>query len=86
MPVVQVDEVRDLVLDALNLREMFEPEDVEPHTPLFGDEGLGLDSLDALQLAVSLEEGFGVSVSEEQGRTVFQSVQAIADHINGSRA
>jgi acyl carrier protein len=49
--------------------------------------GLGLDSLDALQLAMSLEETFKVRIPDgEQARTIFRSVRAIADHVSRSRA
>jgi acyl carrier protein len=55
--------------------------DIDEAAPLFG-EGLGLDSLDALQLAMAIEERFGVPVPEgEAGRAVFASVNAIADFL-----
>jgi acyl carrier protein len=77
-----LETVRDLLMESLNLHEDFEPDELSPDAPLFGDEGLGLDSLDALQLAVSLEEQFGVTVEEGQGRTVFRSVRSIAEYVN----
>ena len=55
--------------------------DIDDAAPLFGA-GLGLDSLDALQLAMAIEERFGVAVPEgEGGRHVFASVDAIADFV-----
>ncbi len=59
--------------------------DIDDHAPLFG-EGLGLDSLDALQLAMAIEERFGVAVPEgDGGREVFASVQAIAEFVTQKR-
>ena len=55
--------------------------DIDEAAPLFG-EGLGLDSLDALQLAMAIEERFGVTVPEgDAGRAVFASVNAIAEFL-----
>jgi len=82
MPQVTVEQVRDALMDALNLREDWKPEEIDPDGQLFGDAGLGLDSLDALQLAVALEERWGVKIDEETGATVFRSVRSIADHLN----
>jgi acyl carrier protein len=73
-------EIKRLIVQELNLRGR-DPETIEDDAPLFGA-GLGLDSLDALQLAMSIEEKIGVSIPEgEQAREVFRSVRAIADHV-----
>jgi acyl carrier protein len=79
-------QIKALIVSELNL-EGRDPASIEDDAPLFGqaDGSLGLDSLDALQLAMSLEERFGVAVPEgEAARPVFQSVSAIAAHIAGS--
>jgi len=62
-------------------------EDIGDDLPLFGPDGLGLDSIDALELAVSMEKTFGVSVpnSEVAGK-VLQSVNTIHDYILEKRA
>jgi acyl carrier protein len=58
------------------------PEDIEDGAPLFG-EGLGLDSLDALQLAMAVEERFGVTIPEgEEAKAIFASVDALAAYID----
>jgi len=85
MSQVTAVEVRDLVMETLNLHEEYEPEEVEVDASLFGDDGLGLDSLDALQLAVAVEEKWGVTIDENIGETVFANIQTIADHINANR-
>ncbi len=82
MAEVSPEEIRELLLDALNLGEQYEPSEVPLDGQLFGDDGLGLDSLDALQLAVALEEHYQVTVNKDDGPNVFRSVQTIAQHIN----
>jgi acyl carrier protein len=78
-------EIKALIVEALDLRSK-KPSDIEDDVPLFG-EGLKLDSLDALQLAVALEERFGVEVPEgDEGRRVFASVSAIARFVAQARA
>jgi acyl carrier protein len=77
-------EIKVLLVEALDLRSK-QPSDIGDDLPLFGD-GLKLDSLDALQLAVALEERFGVEVPEgEEGRRVFASVNAIAEFVAQAR-
>ncbi|HZU85259.1 MAG TPA: phosphopantetheine-binding protein [Polyangiaceae bacterium] len=73
-------ELKRLIVKELNLKGR-DPEAIEDDAPLFGA-GLGLDSLDALQLAMVIEEKLGVRMPEgEEARSVFRSVSAIADHI-----
>jgi acyl carrier protein len=73
-------EIKRLIVRELNLKGR-DPETIEDEAPLFGA-GLGLDSLDALQLAMSIEEQLGVRIPEgDEARSVFASVRAIADHV-----
>jgi acyl carrier protein len=73
-------ELKRLIVTELNLKGR-DPETIEDDAPLFGA-GLGLDSLDALQLAMVIEEKLGVRIPEgEEARSVFASVRAIADYI-----
>jgi acyl carrier protein len=77
--------IKRALLEELDLRGRTEA-DIEDDAPLFGA-GLGLDSLDALQLAMAIEERFGVSVPEgEASRSIFASVNAIAEHITRAKA
>jgi acyl carrier protein len=77
--------LKELMIRELNLTGK-KPEDIDDAAPLFG-EGLGLDSLDALQLAMCVEENFGVKVPEgEEARRIFASVNALADHISKAKA
>lgn len=76
--------VKELIVRELNLGGKA-PESIDDDAPLFG-EGLGLDSLDALQLAMSLEETFGVPIPEgPEARTIFRSVTGIAEHLGKGR-
>ena len=73
-------ELKRLIVGELNLKGR-DPETIEDDAPLFGA-GLGLDSLDALQLAMVIEEKLGVRIPEgEEARAIFRSVRAIADHV-----
>ena len=72
--------IKRALIEELDLRGKQES-DIDDAAPLFGG-GLGLDSLDALQLAMAIEERFGVAVPEgEAGRAVFASVDAIAEFV-----
>jgi acyl carrier protein len=65
-----------------NLMLKMAPEEIGDETPLFVPEGLGLDSIDALELAVGLEKNFGVATpSAEVARTAFLNVNSIAEFI-----
>ncbi len=72
--------LKQLIVVELNLKGR-DPETIEDDAPLFGA-GLGLDSLDALQLAMSIEEKLGVRIPEgEEARPIFRSVRALAEHV-----
>lgn len=79
-----VEQVKQLIIDALRIEGM-SPADIDSDAPLFG-EGLGLDSIDALQLVVAMEKSFGVVVPDAAtGTKVFQSVRTMADYIAENR-
>lgn len=74
--------IKRLIVDSLNLDGM-KPEMIDDEAPLFGD-GLGLDSVDALELVVALEKEFGIKIkSQEMGREVFSSVASLSQFIEG---
>jgi acyl carrier protein len=69
-----------------SLRLPIAPESIDDGIPLFG-EGLGLDSIDVLELVLELERTFGVAITDEQtGARVLRSVDTIADYIVSTRA
>lgn len=79
-----IGQVKKLIIDALRIEGM-EPEEIDTDAPLFG-EGLGLDSIDALQLVVSMEKEYGVVVPDAAtGTKVFQSVRSMAQYIAENR-
>ena len=68
-----------------SLRLPMEPEDIADEVSLFG-EGLGLDSIDVLELVLEIERTFGVAIADEQtGARVLRSVNSIADYITAAR-
>lgn len=72
--------VKEMIIKDLKLEDI-RPEDIVDDAPLFV-EGLGLDSLEALQLVVSVEENFGVLIPDENvGKIAFASVNALAEYI-----
>ena len=78
-------ELKRLLVEELDLRQ-HTPESIDDDVALFG-EGLGLDSLDALQLAVAVEERYGVLIpDDERARAIFASIAALADHVLAARS
>ena len=72
------------IIDALNLEEMT-ADDIDANAPLFG-EGLGLDSIDALELIVLMEREYGIKLSNPaEGKEIFRSVATIADYVSKNR-
>ena len=68
------------IIDGLNLEDIT-PEDIGSDDPLFG-EGLGLDSIDALELAVVVERQYGIKIQDmEEGRAAFASIAALDEYI-----
>lgn len=75
--------IKEVIISSLELEDIH-PENIEDDAPLFG-EGLGLDSIDALELGVALKKRFGISFSAESKSTrkAFASVNALAEFIAG---
>lgn len=71
-------EVRRILIEVLGVRR--EPDQIDPDTPLFGT-GLGLDSVDGVELLVAIESSFDVRVPNEQVRTAFRTVNTVVDTI-----
>ncbi len=77
-------ELKQEIIKVLNLEEMT-PEDIDNEAPLFG-EGLGLDSIDALELIVMIEKNYGIRLANPaEGKAIFQSVATIADYVSKNR-
>ena len=78
-------ELKQQIIEALNLEEMT-PDEIDTDAPLFGNDGLGLDSIDALELIVLMEKRYGIKLaSPAEGKAIFQSVRSIAEYVNENR-
>jgi acyl carrier protein len=79
-------EIKRLIVSSLDLEDI-KPEDIDSSAPLFGS-GLGLDSIDALELGVAMKKKYNISFSAEdkENRKHFASVRALADYVALKRA
>jgi len=76
--------LKEEIIDVLNLEDV-KPADIDENAPLFG-EGLGLDSIDALELIVLMEKNYGIKLKDPaQGKEIFKSVKVLADYIEANR-
>lgn len=79
-----IEKLKEQIIEALNLEDLT-PADIDAEAPLFG-EGLGLDSIDALELIVLLERYYGIKfATPAEGRAVFQSVKVMAEYVTEHR-
>ena len=77
-------ELKKRLIDVLNLEEM-QPEDIDADAPLFG-EGLGLDSIDVLELIVMMEKVYGIKIKDPSaGKDIFKYVRTIAAFVEANR-
>lgn len=77
-------ELKKQIIEVLNLEDI-KPEDIDSDAPLFGD-GLGLDSIDALELIVLLEKNYGIKLNNaNEGKEIFKSVKTMAEYIQKNR-
>lgn len=79
-----IDELKKEIIKALNLEDVT-PDDIDADAPLFGG-GLGLDSIDALELIVMLEKKYGIKLKDpSEGKEVFKSVNVMAAFVEKNR-
>jgi acyl carrier protein len=82
---VSTNELKKKIIESLRLQDVT-PEQIEDEAPLFGT-GLGLDSIDALELVVMLEKNYGIVIKDiEEGRPAFRSVRTLAEFIESKQA
>ena len=76
-------ELKQLIIESLDLEDI-SPDDIDEDTPLFTDEGLGLDSIDALELGVALRKKYHLQLvtGDSQVREHFRSLRTLAEYIN----
>nr|WP_311460130.1 phosphopantetheine-binding protein [uncultured Capnocytophaga sp.] len=80
-----IAELKQKVIDVLNLEEL-SAEEIKENTPLFGADGLGLDSIDALELIVLLDKEYGIRLADpKQGKEIFYSIATMAEYIQKHR-
>lgn len=75
-----ITDLKEKIIDQLNLEDI-KADDIDINAPLFGS-GLGLDSIDALELIVLLEKHYGLKIDNpEAGKHIFSSIKSMADFI-----
>ena len=76
--------LKEEIIETLNLEDQ-QPADIDENAPLFGD-GLGLDSIDALELIVLMEKNYGIKLQDpNQGKEIFRSIKVMAEYIAANR-
>ena len=76
--------IKEIIVSSLDL-EGVEPESIETEAPLFG-EGLGLDSIDALELIVLVEKKYGIRLADpSEGKAIFKTVGTLAEYVQQHR-
>ncbi len=79
-----IEQLKQQIIEALNFEDMT-PADIDAQAPLFG-EGLGLDSIDALELIMLLDREYGIKLADpKSGKEVFRSVRSMAEYIEKNR-
>jgi acyl carrier protein len=77
-------ELKTKIIEVLNLEDI-STDDIQDNDALFGD-GLGLDSIDALELIVMLDKDYGIKLTDpKEGKTIFQSIETMANYIATNR-
>ena len=77
--------VKEIIVSSLDLEDV-SPSDIDTEAPLFG-EGLGLDSIDALELGMAIKREFGIAFSKDpsDNKRIFRSVRTLAEYIEGQK-
>jgi len=79
-----IEQLKVQIIEQLNLEDI-EPDDIDPEDPLFGN-GLGLDSIDALELIVLLEKEYGIKIENpKDGQKIFFSIKSMAEFITENK-
>lgn len=77
-----IEKLKRELIEEQNLEEIT-PEDINADEPLFGDGGLGLDSIDALEIILILERNYGIKIKNPaEGKQIFYSVRTLANYIS----
>ncbi|HEY1774086.1 MAG TPA: phosphopantetheine-binding protein [Gammaproteobacteria bacterium] len=81
-----IEELKQLIIDSLDLEDV-KPADIDAKAPLFGNGGLGLDSIDALELGVAVQKRYQVKLDANSAdtRQHFHSVESLAAFVSSQR-
>jgi len=80
-----INDLKLQIKEALHLEEL-SLEEFDENVPLFGEDGIGLDSIDILEIIVLLEKEYGIRLSNpKEGKAIFQSVKTIAEYVQANR-
>jgi acyl carrier protein len=80
-----INQLKGQIIESLNL-DGVKPESIKTDAPLFGDQGLGLDSIDALELIVLMEKNYGIKLKDpKMGKQIFSSVKTMAEYVANNR-
>jgi acyl carrier protein len=82
---VDIRTLKEILIKNLKLEDMT-PEDIDDTMPLFGENGLGLDSVDSIELVLTIDKEFGVKISDSKKyEKIFANVQSLLDFINAHK-
>ena len=80
-----INDLKQQIIDELRLEDITAA-DIDTEAPLFGNDGLGLDSIDALELTLLLEKYYGLKLADpKKGKEIFFSVKTLADYITANK-
>ncbi|MBQ0030938.1 MAG: phosphopantetheine-binding protein [Paludibacteraceae bacterium] len=80
-----IEEIKQYLIEDLPLEDIT-PAEIDAEAPLFGDEGLGLDSIDALEITIMLEKRFGIKIADPKAaKEIYSSVSSIAAYVQENR-
>ena len=80
-----INDLKFQIKEALNLEEL-SIEEFDENAPLFGEEGIGLDSIDVLEIIVLLEKKYGIRLANpKEGKAIFHSIRTIAEYVQANR-
>ena len=80
-----IEKLKTELIEELNLEEIT-PADIDDEAPLFGEDGLGLDSIDALEIILILERNYGIKiVNPGEGKEIFYSIRTLAEYITANQ-
>jgi acyl carrier protein len=83
---ITTDDLKEKIITGLNLEDI-EADEIGDNDPLFGDDGLGLDSVDAIELTLVLEKEYGVKVTNmEDAQQIFATASSLVAYLNEQKA